>query len=120
MAARWYWKAADQGYASAQLNLGLMYRQGLGLQQDYKVALFLFRKAAEQGQARAQFNLGEMYFNGEGMQVDMVKAHKWLKLAAASGEADAEAKLKAAEEKMTAKQISEADVLVQDWLAKRK
>ena len=32
---RWYRKAAEQGAASAQLNLGLMYYNGQGVTQDY-------------------------------------------------------------------------------------
>ena len=34
-AVKWYRKAADQGYAYAQNNLGLMYRDGRGVPQDY-------------------------------------------------------------------------------------
>ena len=32
---RWYRKAADQGNASAQRNLGVMFGEGLGVPQDY-------------------------------------------------------------------------------------
>jgi hypothetical protein len=34
-AVSWYRQAAEQGYASAQNNLGLMYSQGQGVAQDY-------------------------------------------------------------------------------------
>jgi TPR repeat protein len=34
-AARWYRKAADQGHAEAQFNLGVMYLDGQGVAQDY-------------------------------------------------------------------------------------
>jgi len=34
-AAIWYRKAADQGHADAQSNLGLMYANGHGVPQDY-------------------------------------------------------------------------------------
>jgi hypothetical protein len=34
-AARWYRKAADQGNADAQNNLGVMYGNGQGVPQDY-------------------------------------------------------------------------------------
>ena len=30
-ALQWYWKAADQGNAKAQLNIGLMYANGQGV-----------------------------------------------------------------------------------------
>ena len=44
-------KAAEQGIAEAQSNLGLMYSDGLGVKQDYTEAAKWFRKAAEQGLA---------------------------------------------------------------------
>lgn len=42
--------AADQGDASAQYNLGLLYDQGHGVPQDYGQAAW-YRNAAEQGQS---------------------------------------------------------------------
>ncbi len=58
-AVYWYRKAADQGDADAQYNLGLMYGKGKGVAKDYKQAVYWYRKAADQGQfASAQTNLG--------------------------------------------------------------
>ena len=37
------------GFAYAQYNLGVMYDNGQGVQQDYKEAVKWYRKAAEQG-----------------------------------------------------------------------
>ena len=37
-AAKWYRKAAEQGYASAQYNLGVMYANGYGVPQDKNLA----------------------------------------------------------------------------------
>jgi tetratricopeptide (TPR) repeat protein len=51
-------KAAEQGDAAAQFNLGLMYYFGEGVQQDYAEAEKWYRKAAEQGDASAEYNLG--------------------------------------------------------------
>jgi TPR repeat protein len=51
-AIRWYLKAAEQGNADAQNNLGLMYQTE---------AIKWYLKAAEQGNTGAQFNLGLMY-----------------------------------------------------------
>ena len=50
----WYRKAADQGYANAQFNLGTMYHQGNSVPQSYKEALVWYRKAADQGYSGAQ------------------------------------------------------------------
>jgi TPR repeat protein len=43
-AARWYRNAADQGDPAAQNNLGIMYKDGQGVPQDYAEALRLFSK----------------------------------------------------------------------------
>ena len=40
---------AEQGYASAQYNLGQMYRNGQGVPQDDAEAVKWYRLAAEQG-----------------------------------------------------------------------
>jgi TPR repeat protein len=54
MAETWYRKAADAGVALAQLNLGVMYKSGHGIPQDYATALTWYRKAADAGVALAQ------------------------------------------------------------------
>ena len=54
MAAAWYAKAAAQGFANAQFNLGVHYEQGdLGVTQDFKAAAAWYAKAAAQGVADA-------------------------------------------------------------------
>ena len=78
-------KAADQGDASAQCNLGTMYENGTGVLQDYKQAVKWYQKAADQGDAGAQFNLGEMYRTGKGVLKDIIKAEYWIKKAAENG-----------------------------------
>ena len=65
-AVKWYRKAAKQGYALAQENLGEMYDNGRGVDWDDEATVKWFREAAEQGNAKAQFLLGEMYDNGRG------------------------------------------------------
>ena len=56
----WYQKAANQGYAVAQQNLGLMYADGLGVAQDFKQARFWFEKAAAQGNVKAKAVLQQL------------------------------------------------------------
>ena len=55
-ATSWYRKAAEQGDAGAQFNLGCMYANGTGVKQDFVEAARLFRKAAEQGLDGAKEN----------------------------------------------------------------
>ena len=73
---------ADQGDASAQYDLGLMYAKGQGVPQDYAEAVKWFRKAADQGDPSAQYDLGVLYAEGQGVSQDYVQAHKWITLAA--------------------------------------
>ena len=84
---------AEQGDASAQYNLGLMYHKGEGVPQDYKEAMKWYRRAAEQGDASAQFNLGDMYRDGEGVPQDYKVAMKWFRQAAEQGDASAQTSL---------------------------
>ena len=59
-AARWFSKAADQGDAQAQYNLGVSFEQGRGVAQSDVKAVRWYRKANDQGHADAQYNLGTM------------------------------------------------------------
>jgi len=87
----WYRKAAEQGLADAQNNLGTMYRDGLGVaQEDYTEAVFWYRKAAEQGLAKAQNNLASMYQGGLGGTQDSTQAVFWYRKAAKQGLASAQ------------------------------
>jgi TPR repeat protein len=93
-AVKRYQKAADQGDAEAQMNLGGMYENGQGVEQDdkeafkwYQKAFKWYQKAADQGDAEAQMNLGLMYENGEGVEQDDKEAVKWYQKAADQGDA---------------------------------
>ena len=46
-AVAWYRKAAKQGHASAQFNLGVMFDGGQGVPQEYGEAVAWYRKAAK-------------------------------------------------------------------------
>jgi TPR repeat protein len=67
----WFKKAADQGLAAAQEQIGLMYAHGDGVNIDSPGALKWFRKAADQGDADAEYNLGVMYGNGKGVTPEL-------------------------------------------------
>ena len=66
-AVRWYLKAAEQEVSKAQPNLGLMYAEGQGSQQDNAEALRSWHKAANRGDSGAQASPGSMFANGEGV-----------------------------------------------------
>ena len=55
-AVKWYRRAAEQGLAKAQTNLGFMYNDGQGVQQEYVKAHIWFNLAAAQGHEKANKN----------------------------------------------------------------
>jgi len=63
---RWYRKAAEQGHAGGQCDLGFMYENGQGAKHNHAEAVRWYQKSAEQGHAGGQSNLGFMYANGLG------------------------------------------------------
>ena len=77
---------ANQGNASAQYNLGVMYANGHGVPQDHKTAVKWYTLAANQGDAHAQYNLGLAYETGRGVPQNYVYAHMRLNIAASSGD----------------------------------
>ena len=81
---------AEQGYAGAQYNLGLMYDKGHGFAQDYKQASQWYRKAAEQGFTNAQHNLGQLYHLGQGVVQEHKEAVRWFRKASEQGHASAQ------------------------------
>lgn len=86
----WLRKAAEQGNAKAQLDLGLAYDGGQGVPQDLAQAGAWYMKAAQQGNATAQFDLGLMYATGKGMTADVAQALLWYRKSADQGDADAQ------------------------------
>ena len=54
--SRWYWfyEAAEQGHATSQFNLGLMFLEGKGVPQDKTAATSWLEKASAQGHVEAQ------------------------------------------------------------------
>ena len=59
-AIRWYRRAADQGDALAQSNLGWMYENGRGVQRDRVEAVRWYTRAADQGDSWAQEQLDRL------------------------------------------------------------
>ncbi|MGH8223251.1 MAG: tetratricopeptide repeat protein, partial [Woeseiaceae bacterium] len=68
---------AEQGDASSQFGLGLLYANGFGVAMDDAQALKWYGLAADQGHAEAQYNLGVMYQNGWGVEQSDADTVKW-------------------------------------------
>lgn len=85
-AARAAWAPlASAGHAAAQYNLGLMYQQGAGVEQNIAVALNLYRAAAEQDHGLAQYRVGQALQRGDGVVADPAAAVAWFARAAEFG-----------------------------------
>lgn len=89
-ALQWYRKAAAQGSAGAEYDIGHMYELGRALPQDYLQAISWYRKAADQNDSRAQCGIGSMYYDGRGVQQNLVEAAHWFRIAADEGFAGAQ------------------------------
>lgn len=88
--AEWYRKAANQGHANAQYELGMMYNNGIdswdnsGIPKDSTKAVEWLTKAGNQGLAEACSELGEIY-----LLKNQTKAKEWYKKAAEMGDGQA-------------------------------
>ncbi len=85
--------AAEQGHVHAQHNLGIVYRNGRGVDVNYKKMVEWYEKAAEQGVAEAQYNLGVMYEYGDGVDQSDSMAMRWYAKAAAQGNEKAQTRI---------------------------
>jgi hypothetical protein len=129
--AKWLQTAAEQGHIAAQCDLGVMYQKGMGVEQDYQATLKWFRMAAERGDALAQHNIGSVHAKGfkvKGMGLfnpsafafmkatqDFVEAYKWFSLAAANGHSLSIKDRAIIKMRMSAAQVSKAEVLVREF-----
>jgi uncharacterized protein len=111
-------KAANQGYADAEYNLGILYHNGDGVTKDHREAARWYKLAAEKGNTKAQFNLALMYYRGEDLTKDYVQAYMWAGLSATNGSREAAILRDDLEKKMTPAQLREAKRLAQEWKPK--
>ena len=114
-AAKEWRPLAEEGDATAQYNLGLLYLDGHGVPQNITEAANWFRRAAEQDYTQAQHNLGAMYGSGQGVKRDYVQAYKWLNICAAKGNGGCVTQRDLIAKKLKAAQLSEAQRLATDF-----
>ena len=114
-AAKWYQLSAEQGYADAQNNLGVMYENGEGVPKNYDEAMKWYRKAAELGNKDAPNNIGTMHMSGIGVARNFVKAHMWFSIAGKSDPAAVSNK-KYILKRMAPEEVIHSESLAQEWL----
>jgi len=88
-AFRWFEEAARLGHPGAQLNLGLLYASGLGVERDESEAAKWYRLAADQGCDQACFNLAVAHCLGAGVGKNLEEAARWYQRAADLGDCQA-------------------------------
>src|SRR5262249_12017138 len=84
-------RAANQGDAVAEMEVGYFYENGLGgLRKDQSEALKWYLKAAGHGNAFGQMKVGEAYLNGNGVPRDPSRAFDLFQRAAQQNQAEAQ------------------------------
>ena len=78
----YYRAAAGSGSAVAQANLGILYRDGLGVPRDPAEAMNWFRQAADQDNLTAIIEIGRLYRFGRGVPKNVPEALRWFQRAA--------------------------------------
>ena len=120
-------RAAQEGYAVAQMSLGVMNYSFDAFsdvrRKNLPEAIAWYRRAAAQGNVDAEYALAAAYENGIGVPQDYVEAHKWLNLAASAVKyedfrEDFRKQRDELAEKMTPSQVAEAQKLAHEWVPK--
>lgn len=86
---RWFLKAAQKGYISAQVVVAEMLHKGIGVEINEEERVVWLEKAAIQGHKPSQCTLGEMYYLGKTVNKNYKKSRYWMEKAALGGYADA-------------------------------
>lgn len=83
-AVRWLKSAAASGHTGAMVQLGKLYRTGLGVLQNFDLTVEWMSKAAASGDPEGMMELGRLYRSGTGVKQDLIQAYAWFNRAAAA------------------------------------
>jgi hypothetical protein len=83
-AIEWLRAAIDKGSTGAMVELGKLYRSGIGVLQDYDEAGRWIETAANRGDPEGMLELGRLYREGVVFKRDPVLAYVWFNRAAAA------------------------------------
>lgn len=90
VAAKWYEKSAELGFAPAQYRIGNLHEKGLGVTRDVAKAKTWYQMAAAQGNASAMHNLAVLFAMGADGVADNDSAARWFIQAAEFGVKDSQ------------------------------
>lgn len=114
-ALKWLEMAAKRSHADACYELGILYKTGHGVLQNFEAAFQWFELAARQNHSHAQYYIGLMHKNGQSVPVDFVKSYVWLNLAAAQGHVAAARARDEVLQLLTAQQVAEGQRASREW-----
>lgn len=101
-------KSANYGDSIAQYNLGILYRDGIGLESSLEKAIHWFELSAVQGFPQAQLDLSLCLIIDKNPKVNNIEGLKWALLAQKNHEPRAAEIIEYLENKMTINEINEA------------
>lgn len=111
-ASIYYKAAADMGDAESQIELGDLYRDGLGGAETLPLMPTYYLMAAAQGNRDGYARMAGLYADGGPIKADPLKAYTAQSIAAAMSFPLAKQKAAEAAKKLTAKQLVKANALV--------
>ena len=106
---------AEQGDDEAQLHMGLLFRDGLGVMPDYREAEKWLKRSAEQENIKARIALGSLYADPHGLIQNDVLALLWFNFALSQGSREALSLRENLVRRMTPAQIMEAQRLGREY-----
>lgn len=77
-------QAAEGGHTGAMIQLGKLYKSGVGTPQNYDVAARWLGEAARAGDPQGMVEFGRLHRSGIGVEQDAVQAYVWFNRAAAA------------------------------------
>jgi len=85
---RLYEFAARRGDADSLHNLGMIYLEGKGTEQDCEAAIEFLKMAAERGCVPAMRKLGFIFYDGTLTELDLETSWLWFDLSRTAGDKD--------------------------------
>lgn len=107
-AIRWLQSSAESGNTKAMLQLGKLYRSGVGVLQNYGQSAKWIQTAASRGDAEAMLELGRLYRDGIGFAKSNKNAYVWFNRAAAIHNLDAVREREEVARALTTDELKEA------------
>ncbi|HRQ47265.1 MAG TPA: sel1 repeat family protein [Rhodocyclaceae bacterium] len=110
-ALQWLQQAAENGSTEAMVQLGRLYRNGVGALQNYKLSSEWITRAAHSGDAEGMLELGRLYRDGIGFERDPTRAYVWLNRSAAALNSEAAYERDSLARRLTPEQVRAAQNL---------